>query len=66
MQQVFCLIYLQTNDLREKFKLAIKFSVQSMFFNISKQSFENPGRNPYENQATDNRGTTLLKLFTNR
>ena len=52
-----------TNDLREKFKLAIKFSVQSMFFNISKQSFENPGRNPYENQATDNRGTTLLNYL---
>lgn len=34
-----------------------------MFFNISKQSFENPGRNPYENQATDNRGTTLLNYL---
>jgi tetratricopeptide (TPR) repeat protein len=52
-----------TSDLREKFKLAIKLSVQSMFFNISRQSFVSPNRNPYEEQVYDNRGTTLLNFL---
>jgi hypothetical protein len=34
-----------------------------MFFNISRQSFVSPNRNPYEEQVYDNRGTTLLNFL---